>query len=69
MARSTAGSGPLAEKLIFSDAMENVVQLPDQYRKAGFSIRYLKDLSEERREYCLEALWKQYDIPLLQGKS
>ena len=56
-------------KLVFSDVTENVVELLTHCRKAGFSVRHLEDLTDQWREYYLEALWTQDDICLPQGKK
>jgi len=55
-------------KLVFSDVTENVVQLLNQCREAGFAVRHLEDLTEEWKEYYLEALWKEDNVCLPQGK-
>jgi len=56
-------------KLVFSDVTENVVQLLNQVRQAGFAVRHLEDLTDEWKEYYLEALWTQDDVCLPQGKK
>ena len=56
-------------KLVFSDVTENVVELLTHCRKAGFSVRHLEDLTDQWREYYLEALWTQDDVCLPQGKK
>lgn len=56
-------------KLVFSDVTENVVQLLNQCRQAGFAVRHLEDLTEEWKEYYLEALWTQDNVCLPQGKT
>ena len=56
-------------KLVFSDVTENVVQLLNQCRQAGFAVRHLEDLTEKWREYYLEALWTQEDVCLKPGKK
>lgn len=56
-------------KLVFSDVTENVVQLLNQCRQAGFAVRHLEDLTSEWKEYYLEALWTQDDVCLPQGKK
>ena len=56
-------------KLVFSDVTENVVQLLNQCRQAGFAVRHLEDLTEKWREYYLEALWTQDNVCLPQGKK
>ena len=48
-------------KLVFSDVTENVVTLLNQVRQAGFAVRHLEDLSEQWKEYYLEALWREED--------
>lgn len=55
-------------KLVFSDVTENVVELLNQCRQAGFAVRHLEDLSDQWREYYLEALWTQEDVCLMPGK-
>ena len=56
-------------KLVFSDVTENVVQLLDQCRSAGFAVRHLEDLTDDWKEYYLEALWKEDDVCLMPGKK
>ena len=56
-------------KLVFSDVTENVVQLLNDCRKAGFAVRHLEDLTDDWKEYYLEALWTQDDVCLPQGKK
>ena len=56
-------------KLVFSDVTENVVQLLNDCRRAGFAIRHIEDLTEEWKEYYLEALWKEDNVCLPQGKK
>lgn len=45
-------------KLVFSDLTQDVVALLNHARQAGFSVRHLEDLTDQWREYYLEALWK-----------
>ena len=56
-------------KLVFSDVTENVVELLNQARQAGFAVRHLEDLTEQWREYYLEALWTQDNVCLPKGKK
>jgi len=56
-------------KLVFSDVTENVVTLLNQCRQAGFAVRHLEDLTEQWKEYYLEALWKEDNVCLPQGKK
>ena len=56
-------------KLVFSDVTENVVTLLNQCRQAGFAVRHLEDLTDEWKEYYLEALWSQDNVCLPQGKK
>ena len=56
-------------KLVFSDVTEDVVQLLNQVRQAGFAVRHLEDLTEAWKEYYLEALWTQDNVCLAQGKK
>lgn len=56
-------------KLVFSDVTENVVELLTQCRQAGFAVRHLEDMTQEWKEYYLEALWTQDDACLPQGKK
>lgn len=56
-------------KLVFSDVTEDVVQLLTQCRNAGFAVRHLEDLTDQWKEYYLEALWTQEDVCLPQGKQ
>ena len=56
-------------KLVYSDVTENVVQLLNDCRKAGFAVRHIEDLTDDWKEYYLEALWIQDDVCLPQGKK
>ena len=56
-------------KLVFSDVTENVVQLLNHCRQAGFAVRHLEDLTDQWKEYYLEALWTQDDVCLPRGKK
>ena len=56
-------------KLVFSDVTENVVTLLNQCRAAGFAVRHLEDLTDQWKEYYLEALWKEDNVCLPQGKK
>ena len=56
-------------KLVFSDVTENVVGLLNDCRKAGFAVRHIEDLTDQWKEYYLEALWTQEDVCLKPGKK
>ena len=56
-------------KLVFSDVTEDVVGLLNQARQAGFAVRHLEDLTEQWKQYYLEALWSQDDVCLPRGKK
>ena len=56
-------------RLVFSDVTENVVTLLNQCRQAGFAVRHLEDLTDEWKEYYLEALWKDESGCLPTGKK
>ena len=56
-------------KLVFSDVTENVVQLLSDVRKAGFAVWHLEDITDEWKEYYLEALWTQDNVCLPQGEK
>ena len=56
-------------KLVFSDVTENVVTLLNQCRQAGFAVRHIEDLTDQWKEYYLEALWKEDNVCLPQGKK
>ena len=56
-------------KLVFSDVTENVVTLLNHCRNAGYSVRHLEDLTEQWREYYLDALWTQDNVCLMPGKK
>ena len=56
-------------KLVFSDVTENVVSLLNQCRQAGFAVRHLEDLTDQWKEYYLEALWKEDHVCLMSGKK
>ena len=46
-------------KLVFSDVCQDVVSLLTQVRQAGFAVRHMEDLTDQWKEYYLEALWKE----------
>ena len=56
-------------KLVFSDVTEDVVLLLNQTRQAGFAVRHPEDLTDQWREYYLEALWTQDNVCLPRGKK
>ena len=56
-------------KLVCSDVTEDVVGLLNQVRQAGFAVRHLEDLTEQWKQYYLEALWSQDDVCLPRGKK
>ena len=56
-------------KLVFSDVTENVVNLLNQCREAGFAVRHLEDLTDQWKDYFLEALWKEDHVCLMPGKK
>ena len=56
-------------KLVFSDVTETVVALLNQCREAGFAVRHLEDLTDQWKEYYLEALWKEDHVCLMPGKK
>ena len=56
-------------KLVFSDVTENVVQLLNDVRGAGFAARHIEYMTDEWKEYYLEALWTQDDVCLKPGKK
>ena len=56
-------------KLVFSNVTENVVSLLNQCRQAGFSVRHLEDLTDQWKEYYLEALWKEDHVCLMPDKK
>ena len=56
-------------KLVFSDVTENVVQLLNQCRQAGFAVRHLEDLTDAWKEYYLECLWREENVPTGKGLS
>ena len=56
-------------KLVFSDVTENTELLARQCRDAGLAVRHLEDLTDQWKEYYLEALWTQDNVCLLPGKK
>ena len=56
-------------KLVFSDVTEDVVKLLNHCRQAGFAVRHLEDLTDQWKEYYLEALWSQDNVCLPQGRK
>ena len=41
----------------------------NQARQAGFAVRHLEDLTDQWKEYYLEALWTQDNVCLPRGKK
>ena len=56
-------------KLVFSDVTENVVALLNHCRRAGFAVRHIEDLTREWKEYYLECLWREENVPTGKGLS
>ena len=56
-------------KLVFSDVTENVVSLLNDCRKAGFAVRHLEDLTQQWKEYYLECLWTEDNVPCGKGMT
>lgn len=46
-------------KLVFSDVCFDIVGLLKEVKNAGFAVRHIEDLTEQWREYYLEALWRE----------
>ena len=44
---------------MFSDVTEDVVVLLNQVRADGFAVRHLEDLTDQWKQYYLEALWRE----------
>lgn len=55
-------------KLVFSDVTEDVVELLNRCRRAGFAVRHIEDMTPLWREYYLEALWTQENVCAPKGK-
>ncbi len=56
-------------KLVFSDVTENVVELLSACRSGGFAVRHLEDLTQAWKEYFLECLWREENVPTGKGLS
>ena len=56
-------------KLVFSDVTGDVVQLLTQCRQAGFAVRHIEDLTQQWKEYYLECLWREENVPTGRGLS
>lgn len=56
-------------KLVFSDVCGDAVALLGDVRKAGFAVRHIEDLTDEWKEYYLEALWREENVPKGKGLS
>ena len=56
-------------KLVFSDVCPGVRDLIGYCRAAGFAIRHMEDMTDQWKEYYLEALWTQDNVCLPQGKK
>ena len=55
--------------LVFSDVTENVVALLNHCRSAGFAVRHIEDLTDAWKEYYLECLWREENVPTGKGLS
>ena len=56
-------------KLVFSDVTKNVVELLNHCRRAGFAVRHIEDLTDAWKEYYLECLWREENVPTGKGLS
>ena len=56
-------------KLVFSDVTGNVVGLLNDCRQAGFAVRHMEDMTDQWKEYYIEALWKEETVCTLPGKK
>lgn len=50
-------------KLVFSDVCADPAGLIMSLRKAGFAVRHMEDMTEQWKEYYLEALWREDEMP------
>ena len=50
-------------KRVFSEGCGDVVALLGDVRKVGFAVRHIEDLTDEWKEYYLEALWREENVP------
>lgn len=55
-------------KLVFSDVCQDVVQLLGELRQAGFAVRHMEDLTDQWKQYYLEALWRDETGCVPRGK-
>ena len=56
-------------KLLYSDVCYDAVGLLNTARQAGFAVRHMEDLTDQWREYYLEALWREECVPKGKGCS
>ena len=56
-------------KLVFSDVCPGVRDLIGYCRQAGFAIRHMEDMTDQWKEYYLEALWKDENTCVPTGKG
>ena len=56
-------------KLVFSDVCSGVRDLIGYCRQAGFAVRHMEDMTDEWKEYYLEALWKDENTCIPTGKG
>lgn len=54
-------------KLVFSDVCADVLQLLNDVRTAGFAVRHMEDLTDQWKEYYVEALWREEWVPRGKG--
>ena len=50
-------------KLVFSDVCYDLVEMLNRLREAGFAVRHIDDFTKQWKEYYLEALWTQDNVP------
>lgn len=56
-------------KLVFSDVCQDVVQLLNQIRQAGFAVRHIENLTDQWKQYYIEALWRDETNCVPRGKK
>ena len=56
-------------KLVFSDVCSGVRDLIGYCRQAGFAIRHMEAMTDQWKEYYLEALWKDENTCIPTGKG
>ena len=56
-------TSPKGGKLAFYDVCFDIPKMLQQLKKNHFSVSHMEDLTEQWKQYYLEALWKEVEVP------